>query len=108
LRKLDFLRHIVNQALTVHGVSAKVTEEVRKVMTLAEARYNFSIYGGNPSKIADFLLSDDWRVVKQALTSSGYSKVVEAILRKVIETYDDARVREIAMRELESLRQESK
>ncbi|QIW24170.1 hypothetical protein EWF20_08450 [Sulfolobus sp. S-194] len=56
----DFLRHIVSKVLTPVSLDMKRLDEAQKLLAKAESKYGFSSYGGDPEKLADFLLSPDF------------------------------------------------
>mgnify|MGYP000162011151 CR=1 FL=1 len=101
-KKLDFLRQIVNVELAEKNVSAKVSDIVKGLVSSAEDKYGFSTFGGNPSKLADYLMSGEFEDVMKVLISNGYYNVLMSILNKIVEVYvDDVRVVEAAKIALE-------
>ncbi|RLF15365.1 MAG: hypothetical protein DRJ66_04535 [Thermoprotei archaeon] len=101
-RKLDFLRQIVNVELAEKNVSPKVSDIVKSLVSSAEDKYNFSVFGGDPKKLADYLMSGDFEDVMKTLISNNYYQVLLDILNKVMEAYaDDTKVIEAAKMALE-------
>ena len=88
-RRLDFLRQIVNVALAEADVSSKTTDIVRQLVSRAELKYKFSVFGGDCTKLADYLSSREFDDVLKELVHNGYYEVAERILKKVIESYGD-------------------
>lgn len=56
----DFLRHIASKVLTPVSLDMRRLDEAQKLLAKAEIKYGFSSYGGDPEKLADFLLSPDF------------------------------------------------
>lgn len=56
----DFLRHIVSKVLTPISLDMKKLDEAQKLLAKAESKYGFSSYGGDPEKLADYILSPDF------------------------------------------------
>ncbi|BCU71182.1 hypothetical protein [Stygiolobus caldivivus] len=56
----DFLRHIVSKVLTPVSLDLKKLDEAQKLLAKAESKYGFSSYGGDPEKLANYLLSPDF------------------------------------------------
>ena len=93
MSRKDFLRHIVNTILSEYSRRRKdligVLDEVRKLIASAEDKYNFSIYGGDPSNLAKYIESSDFDLVVNVLKSAKALDVLEQILEKTIESYSD-------------------
>ena len=85
----DFLRHIVNKVLAESKASWQVSSDVKKTVGIAEDKYKFSAYGGNPARLADYLNSRDFDDVLNILKSSGLLSLAESMLERVIEEYSD-------------------
>lgn len=56
----DFLRHIVSKVLTPVSLDMKKLDEAQKLLAKAESKYGFSSYGGDPEKLANYILSPDF------------------------------------------------
>jgi len=91
--KSDFLRHIVNPVVEEYvekGVlTAKDAIELKKLLHAAEEKYKFSIYGGDPSNLADYLNSSDFRDLVNFLKSCQAIEVLTEILGRAREVYVD-------------------
>ncbi len=87
----DFLRNIVNKVLARHSsrLSPQFIEEVRRVVSRAEDKYKFSVYGGNPVNLYRYLRSHDFRELIVLFKSANATDVLKEILNLVIETYAD-------------------
>ena len=103
--RTDFLRHIVNKILAERKIPWQVGSDIRKFVGQAEDKYKFSIYGGDPARLAEYLSSRDFDDVLSIFRDSGLVKVAEEILEKVIEAYRDyPEVVEAAKKRLEQLK----
>ncbi|MCD6300903.1 MAG: hypothetical protein J7L82_02415 [Staphylothermus sp.] len=93
MRYPDFLRHIVNAKLSEHMKKIKnltsIVDEVRKLVSSAEAKYGFSSFGGNPEKLADYLLSKDFDLVIQAFKAVNGLDTLVDILNETKNKYND-------------------
>ncbi|WFO75378.1 hypothetical protein J4526_00255 [Desulfurococcaceae archaeon MEX13E-LK6-19] len=93
IERPDFLRHIVNPLLARYSRERKalvtIVDEVRKLIALAEDKYGFSSFGGNPGNLAKYLRSRDFDLVISALKSANASDLVLEILNTIIEKYRD-------------------
>jgi len=93
MRYPDFLRHIVNTKLSEHVKKNKsltsIIDEIRKLISTAEAKYGFSSFGGNPEKLADYLLSKDFDLVIQAFKAVNALDVLTDILEETKKRYND-------------------
>lgn len=87
-KPLDFLRQIVNPILAKYSarLPRQVIDDIRRSIGRAEDRYKFSSYGGDISKLADYLRSRDFDEVISIV------KGVDAmnILVEILETAKDA------------------
>ncbi len=103
--KTDFLRHIVNKILAERKIPWQVGSDVRKFVGQAEDKYKFSIYGGDPSRLAEYLSSRDFDDVLSILRDSGLTRIAEEILENVINAYKEyPEVVEAARKRLEQLK----
>jgi len=93
MRYPDFLRNIVNPKLSKYvktgGEIAKYVEEIRKRILEAENKYGFSIYGGDPEKLKDYLLSDDFKLIVKLFKSANSLSILEEILIEAKSKYSD-------------------
>ncbi|ADI31412.1 hypothetical protein [Staphylothermus hellenicus] len=93
VRYPDFLRHIVNTKLS--ELSHKYRElaghldEVRKEISKAEPKYEFSSFGGNPENLANYLLSDDFNLLISSFKAANAIKVLEEILVEAKKAYSE-------------------
>ncbi|MDP8002629.1 MAG: hypothetical protein ACP5I6_04815 [Caldisphaera sp.] len=96
----DFMRNIVNNVLSELSVKipVNVSEEIRKRIGYAEAKYKFSIYGGNPIKIKDYLLSEEWNDLVSFVKSLHLNDILKSILDRLYNEYNQScpQVAEIA------------
>jgi len=90
LKKTDFLRHIVNYVLSSRtDIPRQVVDEVRSKVEKAEEKYNFSAFGGNIVKLADYIKSSDFNDLIKTLKTFGYLQVLIDILKLAKEKYSD-------------------
>ncbi len=89
----DFLRNIVNphlgRAIREGKIQANTVDEVRRLISQAESRYGFSVYGGNPEKLLDYFNSKDFELLVSAFKGGNALEVLVGILREVAEEYRD-------------------
>jgi hypothetical protein len=94
------MRNIVNNVLSELSVKipVNVSEEIRKRIGYAEAKYKFSIYGGNPIKIKDYLLSEEWNDLVSFVKSLHLNDILKSILDRLYNEYNQScpQVAEIA------------
>ncbi len=88
---LDFLRQIVNAKLAEAVKKNKnivlIIDEVRKLIAKAENKYHFSIYGGNPEKLVDYLDSEDFELLVNVFKSGNAVDVLIDILDETRKNY---------------------
>lgn len=106
----DFLRHIVNPLLAKYSRERKplvrVIDEVRKLIALAEDKYGFSSFGGEVTKLADYIESKDFDLVINTLKSVDSLDIVIEVLKTVISKYQDLpKVVEAAKKRIKQLKQ---
>jgi hypothetical protein len=70
-------------------LTAKDAIELKKLLHAAEEKYKFSIYGGDPSNLANYFNSSDFRDLVNFLKSCQAIEVLTEILRRVREVYVD-------------------
>jgi len=102
----DFVRHIANKiiASAMEKLPASVLGEIRKRLGRLEDRYDFSVHGGRPERLAEALSSDEWRDLVEYAEKSGALWVLRRILEEAAEAYRDCpRVYEKIVSELERL-----
>ncbi len=89
----DFLRHIVNTMLSELVVKRReilgIMDEARKLIAKAENKYRFSSFGGNPEKLADYISSDEFKLVIDLFKSVNAVDVLIEILEKTRKYYND-------------------
>jgi ElaB/YqjD/DUF883 family membrane-anchored ribosome-binding protein len=93
LRYPDFLRHIVNRKLSELSSRYKGllnhTDEIRKLIALAEAKYKFSSFGGDPENLAKYLLSEDFDLVINSFKAANALNALRNILEEAKKAYSD-------------------
>lgn len=106
--KRDFLRHIAMPVIAEHASKypPPVIEDAKKWLANAENKYRFSIYGGDPRRIAEFLASEDWSDFVTSLRGSKAEELAVAILERLIKEYGGGcpEVAEAAQRALDKLK----
>jgi len=87
----DFLRQIVNKVVSESSgkISASVMEDFKVRFARAEDKFSFSVFGGDPRRIADFLSSEDWADIVEYAKNVNVIWLLEAILKKLAEEYKD-------------------
>ena len=87
----DFLRQIVNKVVSESSgkISASVMEDFKVRFARAEDKFSFSVFGGDPRRIADFLSSEDWADIVEYARNVNVLWLLEDILRKLAEEYRD-------------------
>jgi hypothetical protein len=88
----DFLRQVVSKVLNPSQIDSKKLEEIRRLLAKAETKYSFSTYGGDPRRLADYLASPDFIELILVLGSETTKK----LLYKIIEAYDNEKIKEVA------------
>ncbi|MCE4601834.1 MAG: hypothetical protein F7B18_01480 [Desulfurococcales archaeon] len=85
----DFLRHIVNRVLADYAekVPSNVIDDIRKHIGRAEDRYRFTIFGGDPRKLAEYLDSEEWSDLMEYLKNLHMEWILKAVLEKLAEEY---------------------
>lgn len=91
MQYLDFLRQIMNVKMAEKIKEKKslliIVDEARKLVAKSENKYGFSIYGGNPEKIIDFLRSDDFDLLVHLFRSANAIDVLIEILEETGRNY---------------------
>mgnify|MGYP001772487914 CR=1 FL=1 len=95
----DFLRHVASKILTPVKLDMRRLDEAQKLLAKAEAKYGFSSYGGNPEKLADFLLSPDFTNLIFIIGVDLTKKLLEL----VYDSYSSQKVKEAAKKILDEL-----
>ncbi|MEM0373220.1 MAG: hypothetical protein QXV69_00545 [Sulfolobaceae archaeon] len=96
----DFLRHIVSKILTPNSMDIKRLEDARRLLAKAEAKYKFSSYGGDPSKLADYLKSPDFIELVIVIGID----LAEKLLLTIMNTYKDEKILSTVKKVLEELK----
>lgn len=89
--KKDFMRHIFN-IIAAEGsevLPLKTVEMLKEKMARAEDKFKFSIYGGNPARLVEFLSSEDWADIVRFAKSAQALSLLERALTELAESYRD-------------------
>ncbi len=104
----DFLRHIANKVISENTakIPLPVINDIRKALGRAEDKYKFSIFGGNPLMLKDYLSSQEFQDLVELLRVHNLTWVIEKILDGLLEEYKEScpEVAEAAKRALEEIR----
>ena len=104
----DFLRHIANKVISENTakIPLPVINDIRKALGRAEDKYKFSIFGGNPLTLKDYLSSQEFQDLVELLRVHNLTWVIEKILEGLLEEYREScpEVAEAAKRALEEIR----
>jgi len=101
----DFLRQIVNPTLLEFEIPVQILTEIRKKLELAENKYNFSAFGGDPKNLVKFFQSPLWKEVVELFDAAGARAALIKILEKTKEAYkDDEEIVKAVERALEELK----
>lgn len=91
--KHDFVRHVVNPVLSEMVKSrhdlASAVDEIKRFVANAEVRYGFSIYGGNPVKLCDYLGSNDFKILVNLFESINSLDALLEIMKRAKKSYRD-------------------
>ncbi len=87
----DFLRHIVNKVISdnSHRIPLNVVDDIKKSIAEGESRYRFSIFGGDPSRLVEYLESDEWKELVDLARNLHVIWILEEILAKLADTYKE-------------------
>jgi hypothetical protein len=85
----DFLRHIVNRVISESSakIPVSVMDDFKSKFARAEDKFGFSVFGGDPRRVADFLSSEEWADIVDYARTTNTLWLLEAILRRVAEEY---------------------
>jgi len=88
----DFLRNIVNHVLAeaAEKLPVNVLNEIKNRLARAEDKYRFTIYGGEPTRLIDYLSSDDWAELVQYAANLNVEWVLLDILKTLEEAYRES------------------
>jgi len=88
----DFLRNIVNHVLAeaAEKLPVNVLNEIKNRLARAEDKYRFSIYGGRPMRLIDYLSSDDWADLVQYAANLNVEWLLIDILRALENAYKES------------------
>jgi hypothetical protein len=64
-------------------------EDFKVRFARAEDKFSFSVFGGDPRRIADFLSSEEWADIVEYAKNVNVIWLLEAILKKLTEEYKD-------------------
>ncbi|MEB3851623.1 MAG: hypothetical protein LRS49_03440 [Desulfurococcales archaeon] len=108
----DFLRHIANKVISENTakIPIPIINDIRKALGRAEDKYKFSIFGGNPLRIRDYLKSQDFMDLVEQLSAHQLTWVLEKIIEALADEYSDTcpPVAEEAKRILEEIKKSPK
>ncbi|AWR97784.1 hypothetical protein DFR86_09645 [Acidianus sulfidivorans JP7] len=93
----DFLRHIASKVFTPNTLDPKRLDDVRRLLAVAESKYKFSSYGGDPKKLVEYLQSPDFT----ELTLIVGIDLTKKLLEEIINDYDIDEIKNIAKKLLE-------
>lgn len=85
----DFLRHVATKVLSPTAIDIKRLDEARRLLGKAESKYKFSSFGGDPQRLAEYLLSPDFIDLALVLGADITKKLLDAITN----TYTDSKIR---------------
>ncbi len=85
----DFLRQIVNPTLIEFDIPAQILSEIRKKLEIAEAKYDFSAFAGNPKNLVKFLQSPEWKEIVSLFKAAEAEAALIEILKRAKEAYSD-------------------
>lgn len=66
-----------------------IIDETRKLLIDAEEKYKFSVFGGSPEKLIDYLRSNDFRILYRLFSSTNNLDVLKEILVITRERYSN-------------------
>ncbi len=87
----DFLRHIVNRVISESSgkIPVSVIDDIKARFARAEDKFGFSVFGGDPRRIADFLSSEEWADIVDYAKNTNITWLLEAILGRAAEEYKE-------------------
>jgi hypothetical protein len=90
----DFIRHIANKvfAEAIEKIPSNMVAELRKRLGRLEDKYDFSLFGGRPERLADALSSPEWRDLVDFAEKMNVTWVLRTILERALEAYKDCPV----------------
>ena len=88
----DFMRHIVNHVLSevADRIPISVFNEIRNRLARAEEKYKFSLFGGSPEKLGEYLDSEDFDNLVVYARSTGAEWIIARILEELAKAYKDS------------------
>jgi hypothetical protein len=108
----DFLRHIANRVISENTakIPLPVINDIRKALGRAEDHFKFSVFGGDPARLVDFLNSQEFQDLIEMLRVHNLVWVIERILQDLMREYSEScpPVAEAAAKVLEDLRRTPK
>lgn len=93
----DFLRHIASRVFTPNSLDPKRLDDVRRLLAIAETKYKFSSYGGDPKRLVEYLRSPDFT----ELTLIIGIDLTKKLLEEIINDYDNEEIKNDAKKLLE-------
>lgn len=85
----DFLRHIANPLISKYSsrLPLSLIDDLKKKLGRAEDKYRFSIYNGDPLRIAKYLESEDFLDLVKYVKALNNEWILEEILRALADEY---------------------
>ncbi|WP_168050138.1 hypothetical protein [Ignicoccus islandicus] len=85
----DFLRQVVNPTLIEFDIPAQILTEIRKKLEIAENKYDFSAFMGNPKNLVKFFQSPEWKEIVSLFKAAEAEAALIKILERAKEAYKD-------------------
>ena len=115
VRRVDFLRHIVNRTLAEPGAPRQLVDDIRRMIGKAEDKYKFNAFGGDVRKLADYLRSrdfDDLITLVRGDRSGQGIEILKRILNEARKAYSEipeiVEVIDVRLKELETAEESKK
>ncbi len=88
----DFLRHIVNHILSRYAEKIPISafNEIRNRFSKAEEKYKFTVFGGDPYRLLDYLDSEDFDALITYVKSANIEEVLQSILKALAQEYRES------------------
>ncbi len=88
----DFLRHIANRVIAKNTakIPLPVVSDIRKALGRAEDKFKFSVFGGDPSRLVDYLDSSEFQDLVELLRAHQLEWVLIEILEELAREYEDS------------------
>jgi hypothetical protein len=87
----DFLRHIANRIIAENTakIPLPIISDIRKALGRAEDKYKFSLFGGDPSRLLDYLNSQEFQDLVELLRAHQLEWVIIEILEALAREYSE-------------------